>query len=97
MFQIYYKYGTEQTEFVPDFVAESADAIYMVETTARTDVNGDVVQAKADAAAQWCGHASDYAKENGGKVWTYLLIPHDEINEARQLKDFQRFVVKPAD
>ena len=93
-FQIYYKYGTEQPEYVPDFVAETADSIYMVETKARTDMKDDEVLAKADAAAQWCRHASDYARNNGGKAWTYLLIPHDEINEARQLKDFQRFVVK---
>lgn len=93
-FQIYYKYGTEQPEYVPDFVAESADAIYMVETKARTDVKDDEVLAKADAAAQWCGHASDYTRKNGGKAWAYLLIPHDEINEARTLKDFERFLVK---
>ncbi len=93
-FQIYYKYGTEQPEYVSDFVAELADAIYMVETKARTDVKDDEVQAKADAAAQWCGHASDYARKNGSKEWTYLLIPHDEINESRTLKDFERFLVK---
>lgn len=93
-FQIYYKYGTEQPEYVPDFVAELADSIYMVETKARTDVKDDEVLAKADAAAQWCGHASDYARNNGGKAWTYLLIPHDEINESRTLKDFERFLAK---
>jgi type III restriction enzyme len=93
-FQIYYKYGTEQPEYVPDFVAESADAIYMVETKARTDMKDDEVQAKADAAAQWCGHASDYASKNGGKAWAYPLIPHDEINESRTLKDFERFLIK---
>ncbi len=93
-FQIYYKCGTEQPEYVPDFVAESADAIYMVETKARTDVKDDEVQAKADAAAQWCEHASDYARKNGGKAWAYLLIPHDEINESRALKDFERFLVR---
>ena len=93
-FQVYYKYGTEQPEYVPDFVAEAADAIYMVEIKARTDVKDDEVQAKADAAAKWCSHASDYARDNGGKAWTYLLIPHDEINESRTLKDFERFLVK---
>ena len=90
-FQIYYKHGAEQPEYVPDFVAESADSIYMVETKARSDMNDAEVQAKADAAAQWCRHASDYAEKNGGKPWKYLLIPHDEINESRRLKDFERF------
>lgn len=91
-FQIFYKYGTEQPEYVPDFVAESADAIYMVETKARSNMKDAEVQAKADAAAQWCEHASDYANKNGGKPWKYLLVPHDEINESRTLKDFERFM-----
>ncbi len=93
-FQIFYKYGAEQPEYVPDFVAESADSLYMVETKARSDMNDPKVQAKARAAAQWCIHASDYAGENGGNPWRYLLIPHDEITESRQLKDFERFVVQ---
>jgi len=93
-FQIYYKHGTEQPEYVPDFVAESSTTVYMVETKARTDVKDDEVQTKATAAAQWCGHASDYANKNGAKGWIYLLIPHDEINESRRLKDFERFSFK---
>ena len=52
-FQIYYKLGTEQPEYVPDFVAESDDAIRMVETKARDDMNSAEVQAKATAASRW--------------------------------------------
>jgi type III restriction enzyme len=37
-FQIYYKLGTEQPEYVPDFVAETADAVWMVETKARDEM-----------------------------------------------------------
>ena len=37
-FQIYYKLGTEQPEYVPDFVVEAAEKIYMVETKASTDM-----------------------------------------------------------
>ncbi|MEN8130083.1 MAG: DEAD/DEAH box helicase family protein [Pseudomonadota bacterium] len=93
-FQIYYKYGIEQPEYVPDFVAESADAIYMVETKARSDMKDKEVQAKANAATQWCEHASNYATKNGGNLWTYLVIPHDEINESRRLVNFERFMKK---
>ena len=90
-FQIYYKLGTEQPEYVPDFVAETDDAIFMVETKAKTDMEAPDVQAKADAARRWCGHASDYALEQGTKPWRYLLIPHDEVKEDRRLTDFLRF------
>jgi type III restriction enzyme len=67
--------------------------IYQVETKARDALKDAEVQAKADAACKWCGHASDYARGHGGKPWRYLLIPHDEINEARTLVDFERFAV----
>lgn len=93
-FQIYYKLGTEQPEYIPDFVAETQTAILMVETKAQTDVNTPEVQAKADAAAIWCKQASDYAATVGGKPWKYLLLPHDEIVESRRFADFLRFEVK---
>ncbi len=94
-FQIYYKYGTEQPEYVPDFVAETADAIYMVETKARSDMGDSEVKAKSEAAMRWCRHASQYAEQHGvNKPWLYLVVPHDEINESRRLEDFSRFAWK---
>jgi type III restriction enzyme len=93
-FQIYYKLGTEQPEYIPDFVAETDSIIFMVETKARADINTQEVQAKAAAAARWCKHASDHAATVGTKAWRYLLVPHDEIAESRRLTDFLRFEVK---
>ncbi|MCW5235474.1 DEAD/DEAH box helicase [Verminephrobacter eiseniae] len=93
-FQIYYKLNSEQPEYIPDFVAETQTVILMVETKAQTDIDTPEVQAKADAAALWCKHASDYAATVGGKPWKYLLLPHDEIVESRRLADFLRFEVK---
>ncbi|CBL44425.1 Type III restriction enzyme, res subunit [gamma proteobacterium HdN1] len=93
-FQIFYKLGTEQPEYIPDFVAETDSTIFMVETKARGDINTQEVQAKAAAAVQWCKHASDYTESVGGKPWKYLLVPHDEVNESRRLTDFLRFEVK---
>lgn len=93
-FQIYYKLGTEQPEYIPDFVAETDIAILMVETKARADINSEEVQAKAAAAMQWCKHASDHAVSIGTKPWKYLLVPHDEVNESKRLTDYLRFEVK---
>lgn len=93
-FQIYYKLGPEQPEYIPDFVAETDSTIFMVETKARGDINTQEVQAKAAAAMQWCKHASDFTASVGGKPWKYLLVPHDEVNESRRLTDFLRFEVK---
>jgi type III restriction enzyme len=93
-FQIYYKLGTEQPEYIPDFVAETDATIFMVETKARADINTQEVQAKATAAMRWCKHASDHAESVGAKSWKYLLIPHDVVIESRQLHDYLRFEVK---
>ncbi len=93
-FQIYYKLGIEQPEYVPDFVAETDAMILMVETKARADIDTQEVQAKAAAAVQWCKHACDHAASVGSKPWKYLLVPHDEINESKRLVDFMRFEVK---
>ncbi|BAO81030.1 hypothetical protein SRAA_1176 [Serpentinimonas raichei] len=93
-FQIYYKLGTEQPEYIPDFVAETDSIIFMVETKARADLDTQEVQAKAAAAARWCQHASDHAATVGTKPWRYLLVPHDEIAESKRLTDFLRFEVQ---
>jgi type III restriction enzyme len=90
-FQIYYKLGTEQPEYVPDFVVEMDAINFVAETKKRDDMKSDEVVAKAAAAVRWCEHASDYAKSVGGKPWKYILIPHDAIVESRRLIDFLQF------
>jgi type III restriction enzyme len=80
-FQIYYKLGVDHLEYQPDFVAETADCIYMLEAKARNDMHDTEVQAKKDAAVQWCHHATHHAVSHGGKPWQYMLIPHDVITE----------------
>ncbi len=80
-FQIYYKSGADQLEYQPDFVAETAECIYMLEPKARNEMNDAEVQAKKDAAVRWCSYATNHAVSNGGKAWKYLLIPHDAIAE----------------
>jgi type III restriction enzyme len=93
-FQIYYKLGSAQPEYIPDFIAETDTAIFMVEIKARANISTQEVQAKASSATRWCKHASNYAAEAGGKPWKYLLLPHDEIVESRRLADFLRFEAK---
>lgn len=93
-FQIYYKLGTEQPEYIPDFVAETNTTNFLVETKARADINTHEVQAKAAAATRWCKHASDHASSVGSKPWKYLLVPHDEVSESKRLVDYLRFEIK---
>ena len=92
-FQIYYQFGTENREYIPDFVVETADAVWLAEIKARPDLETPEVRAKSAAAVEWCKHAAAYAQTHGGKPWRYLLIAHDEVNEAKKLADFARFAV----
>jgi len=93
-FRIYYKLGTEQPEYVPDFVVEMDAFILLAETKKRDDLKSNEVVAKAAAAVRWCEYASDHARNVGGKPWKHLLVPHDEIAESKRLADFLRFEVK---
>jgi type III restriction enzyme len=78
-FQIYYKHGADHHEYQPDFVAETADTIYMLEPKARNELEDAIVLAKRDVAVAWCSNASEYTLKHGGKPWKYALIPHDKI------------------
>ncbi len=76
---------SNEDSYEPDFVVESKTRKYLCEPKRASDVTDDIVQSKADAAAVWCSHATDHAKVSGGKPWTYLLIPHDQISEQMSL------------
>jgi type III restriction enzyme len=78
-FQIFYKSGADHLEYQPDFVAETADAIYMMEPKAKNQMEDAEVLAKRDSAIQWCEQAGAHAATCGGKPWTYALIAHDRI------------------
>lgn len=85
-FQIYYKRGVEHPEYQPDFVAETATYIYMLEPKRANQMEDDEVLAKRDAAVKWCKQASNHAKTYGGKPWKYLLIPHNAIADNMTLE-----------
>ena len=75
------RYNRNDDEYIPDFVVETPDAKYLIEPKRASEMDDLEVIAKAKAAALWCRHAS----QHGEKPWTYLLIPHDAIDEARTL------------
>ena len=84
-FNIYYRRGVEQPEYVPDFVAATTDANLLIETKKAGDVRTDDVIAKAKAASEWCANATTYSALHGGKPWRYLLIPHDAVQVNKTL------------
>lgn len=88
-FQIIYQDGQQHSEYVPDFVAETHDTIYMAETKARNELSDTVVLAKKKAAEEWCGHATEFNKSLGKKPWKYLLVAHDQVQDNMSLKAFE--------
>lgn len=80
-FNIYWANGSKRYE--PDFIVETADCIYMVETKAKKDLTTEEVQAKKKAAEEYCKNASEYTQTNGGKPWKYHLLRHDMVDKSK--------------
>lgn len=78
-FRMYWDNNSKKYE--PDFVVETSDAIYMVETKASNELNNDDVLQKAAAALTYCKNATEFTSQNGGKPWQYLLIPHTVVSK----------------
>jgi type III restriction enzyme len=77
-------YASMQT-YEPDFVVETKTMKYLCEPKRASGIDDKEVIDKANAAVKWCEYASNHAKENNGKPWSYLLIPHDQISEQMTL------------
>lgn len=77
-FNIYYGPGGI-SRYEPDFVVETVDRIYMIETKASNEIGSTEVKEKARAAVVYCNAVTDWNSVNGGKPWRYALISHDEV------------------
>ncbi len=73
-------YNNNSDRYVPDFVAETVDAIYLIEIKAENALEDKVVKMKTDAAINYCQTASEINKQRKEKVWKYALIPHDKTD-----------------
>ena len=88
-FSIYWGNGAHRYE--PDFVVETDDAIYLVETKAAGNVDAADVQAKKKAAQEYCKNASEYTAANGGKPWKYVLLAHDVVDRTSSFQYLMAF------
>lgn len=83
-FRIYWAHNSKQ--YQPDFVVESKDAIYIIETKKQDAINDDEVKDKTRAALEYCKYASEYTSSYGGKPWKYVLIPHNAVQTNMSFK-----------
>ena len=79
-------WGQNSRRYVPDFVVETIDSIFMCEPKRAKEIGTEEVQLKMEAALRYCKYANDFTSKNGGKKWRYLLIPHDQIDKTSSLQ-----------
>ncbi|MGH4051267.1 MAG: DEAD/DEAH box helicase [Clostridium sp.] len=77
-FNIYYDKHSD-SRYQPDFIVETKNCIYMVETKDVRNLNDPVVVKKAKAATEYCRAATEFNKKHGGKQWRYALISHENV------------------
>jgi type III restriction enzyme len=83
-FRIYWDNNSKKYE--PDFIVETAEGIYMIETKAESNLKDDDVIQKMNAALRYCKYATEYTQENEGKPWLYLLVPHTDVSRTISLE-----------
>lgn len=84
-FNLYYEKASS-ARYQPDFIVETENKIYMIETKGSHMLNDKTVLAKAKTGTEYCKSATEYNLQNGGKPWEYKLISHDEVSLSSTLK-----------
>jgi type III restriction enzyme len=73
-------YNNNSDRYVPDFVAETADIIYLIEIKAENELDDKIVKMKEKAAINYCKNATEINKARKEKTWKYAIIPHDKTD-----------------
>jgi type III restriction enzyme len=79
-------------QYIPDFIVELDDIIYICEVKGNNQIETDEVQRKSEVTETYCAEVSKYNITHGKKPWKYLLIPHDKIKLVNDFKYFIRFI-----
>ena len=83
-FDIYWDHQTRK--YQPDFVAETADRIYMLEVKAANEMDSREALEKAHAAMHFCKVINEYQLEHDKKPWRYLLLPDNSLTSNSSLR-----------
>lgn len=73
-------YNNNSDRYVPDFVVETADIIYLIEIKAENELDDKIVKMKEEAAINYCKNATEINKARKEKAWKYAIIPHDKTD-----------------
>jgi hypothetical protein len=78
VFQIYDK---ADVPYQPDFLVETRTCKLICDLRNLHQVRTDEQEREAEASARWCEYATEHEKQNGGKAWSYLLIPEHVVKD----------------
>ena len=74
---------TNGRNYEPDFVVEMNNGYCLIEPKKPMKSILLKFRPKHGQPCSWCEFANQNAAKNGGKVWRYALIPHNEIELSR--------------
>lgn len=80
-------YNNNSDRYVPDFVAETADIIYLIEIKAENELDDKIVKMKEEAAVNYCKNATQINEARKEKAWKYAIIPHDKTDTNMTFKN----------
>ncbi len=83
-FSIYWNHNSQR--YIPDFIVETIEGIYMIEIKAEKDVDDSDVQEKMSAGKKFCDSASTFNLKNNAKKWSYVLISHSAVSPNMSFK-----------
>jgi type III restriction enzyme len=73
-------YNNNSDRYVPDFVVETAEVIYLIEIKAENELDDRIVKMKEESAINYCKNATEINKARKEKAWKYVIIPHDKTD-----------------
>ena len=73
-------YNNNSDRYVPDFVVETEDIIYLIEIKAENELDDKTVKMKEKAAVNYCKTATEINQGRKEKAWKYAIIPHDKTD-----------------
>jgi type III restriction enzyme len=77
---IYYRRHGDYPEYLPDFIAATHATNAVIEIKREDFLDDAEVLAKAEAAKEWCKHATAYSARHAGRPWRYLLVPNSAVS-----------------
>lgn len=77
-FSIVYQYRGDRHDYIPDFIAETKDKLYIIEPKSKAEIEDADTKAKSKAVLDWIKRMNKVSK----KKWEYLLISHTRITSS---------------